>query len=113
MEWATFKRSKGFTATTATSVTIIINQICKFSNIDKRAKVVVTSIAGIVNYIIKENSKRVYYKEVISFRWTQIPNVAVQQKAVERTVRTFYTDSNYATVIKSVTTHNYAKGYKD
>lgn len=112
-EWATFTRSKGFTATTAASITIIINQIVKASNIDKRAQVVVTSIAGIVNYLVKVNSKRVYYKEVISFRWTQIPNVAVQQRAVERTVRTFYTDSNYATVVSSTTTYNYARGYKD
>ncbi len=35
---------------------------------------------------------------MISFRWTQIPKAAVQQRAVERTIRTFYTDSNYATV---------------
>lgn len=112
-EWATFKGSKGFTATTAASITIIINQIVKVSKIDKKAQVVVTSIAGIVNYLVQKNSKRVYYKEVVSFRWTQIPNVTLQQKAVERTIRTFYTDSNYATVVSSTTTLSYAKGYKE
>lgn len=57
--------------------------------------------------------KRTYVIDDVSYRWTQIPNVAVQQRAVERADRTFYTDSNYATVIGTVTTTAYAQGYKD
>ncbi|WP_313069852.1 hypothetical protein [Lacrimispora sp.] len=113
VEWATFKRTKAITGTTSTSVTAVINAIVKFSNIDKRAKIAVTAISVIVNYIVQINAKKTYYNEVVSFRWTEIPNVAVQQKAVERTERTFYTDSNRATAVQIVTTTSYAQDYKN
>lgn len=113
VEWATFKKTKAIVGTTAASVTAVINAITKFSNIDVKAKVTVTAITVIVNYIIQINAKKTYYNETISFRWTQIPNAAVQQRAVERTKRTFYTDSNRATVVQIVTTTSYAQDYKN
>jgi hypothetical protein len=113
VEWGTFKKTKAITGTTAASVTAVINAITKFSNIDTRAKIAVTAISVVVNYIIQINAKKTYYNEVISFRWTQIPNAAVQQRAVERTNRTFYTDSNRATVVQVVTTTSYARDYKN
>ncbi len=112
-EWGTFKLSKSITGTTVASVSVIINAIVKFANINPYLKITVTAISGIVNYIVQKNVKRVYYKEVVSFRWAQIPNVTLQQKAVERTIRTFYTDSNYATKIGSTTTYVYSSSYKD
>ncbi len=57
--------------------------------------------------------KGLYYNEDIAYRYTEIPNAYVQQKAVERTIRTFYTDSNRATVVDDVTTYVYSKDYKD
>jgi hypothetical protein len=113
VEWGTFKKSKSIASATTTGVTVAITAIVKYSNIDVRAKIAVTAIAGIVKHIVDVNAKRTYYNEVISFRWTQIPNAAVQQKAVERTNRTFYTDSNRATVVQVVTTTSYAKDYKN
>ncbi|WP_077612141.1 hypothetical protein [Clostridium sp. Marseille-P2415] len=111
-EWGTFNYSKSITGTTVASVTIIINAIVKYANINPYASIAVTSISGIVNYIVQKNVKRAYYKEEIAYRYTQIPNAYVQQKAVERTRRTFYTDSNYATSMGSATTYVYSKYYK-
>ncbi|WP_333645543.1 hypothetical protein [Lacrimispora sp.] len=111
--YGTFKYSYSITGTTTAAVTVTINAIVKFANINPYAKVAVTIISGIVNYIVKENVKRTYVIEDVSFRWTQIPNIPVQQRAVERTIRKFHADSNYATVIDSATTTVYAKDYKD
>jgi hypothetical protein len=113
VEWGTFKKTKAITGTTSMSVSAVINAIVKFSNIDKRAKIAVTATSVIVNYIVQMNAKKTYYNEVVSFRWTEIPNAAVQQKAVERTNRTFYTDSNRATIVQIVTTTSYAQDYKN
>lgn len=112
-EWGTFKKSKSIASSTTTGVTVVISAIVKYSNIDTKAKIVVTAFAGIVNHIVSVNAKRTYYTEVISFRWTQIPNAAVQQRAVERTNRTFYTDSNRATVVQIVTSTSYSREYKN
>ncbi len=112
-DYGSFKYSYSITGTTTTAVTATITAIVKVANINPYAKIAVTAISAIVNYIVRENVKRTYVIENVSFRWTKIPNVTLQQRAVERTIRKFYTDSNYATVIGSATTTVYAKDYKD
>ena len=112
-DYGTFKYSYSIAGTTSVAVTATINAIVKVANINPYAKISVTAISVIVNYIVNKNVKWTYVIENVSFRWTQIPNVTLQQRAVERTIRKFYTDSNYATVIGSATTTVYAKEYKD
>ena len=62
---------------------------------------------------MQNSISKTYVEEDVAYRWTQIPTAAVQQQAVERTIRTFYTDSNYATVIDEVTTYVYSQWYED
>lgn len=111
--WLTTKYSRSITSTTTAGVTAIISAIAKVANIHPYVKITVTAVSGIVNYLVRVNAKRVYIKESIYFKWTNVPNVTLQQKAVEYTARTYYTDSNYATVTGSTSTYTYAKGYKN
>lgn len=112
--WMSFKHSYSITGTTVAAVSVTINAIVKVAlNISPAAKITVTAISSLVSYIVNKNVKRTYVNENVSFRWTEIPNVSLQQKAVERTIRTFYLDSNYATVIDTVTTYAYSEHYED
>ena len=112
--WKSFKYSYSITGTTVAAVSVTINAIVKAaSNLNPVSKITVTAITSLVSYIVNKNVKRTYVKENVAFRWTEIPNVVLQQKAVERTIRTFYLDSNYATVIDTVTTYAYSKYYED
>lgn len=112
--WMSFKYSYSITGTTVAAVSIIINAIVKVaSNISPASKITVTAITSLVSYIVNKNVKRTYVTEDVSFRWTTIPNVFLQQKAVERTIRKFYSDSNYATVIGNVTTYAYSDYYEE
>lgn len=112
--WGSFKHSYSITGTTVAAVSVTINAIVKVaSNISPVTKITVTAISSLVSYIVNKNVKRTYVDEHVSYRWTEIPNVVLQQRAVERTIRTFYLDSNYATVIDTVTTYAYSQYYEE
>lgn len=114
VDWGSFKQKYNVAGTTATAVSATIKAIVSVATgIDPAVKVVVSAITVVANYIFQNSIKWTYVIEDVAFRWTEIPTAAVQQRAVERTIRTFYTDSNYATEIDSVTTTAYAKDYKD
>ena len=114
VDWGSFKQKYNVAGTTATAVSATIKAIVSVATgIDPAVKVVVSAITVVANYIFQNSIKWTYVIEDVAFRWTEIPTAAVQQRAVERTIRTFYTDSNYATAIDSVTTTAYAKDYKD
>ena len=112
-EWGTFRHSVSIVGATVAAVTAAINTIVKATKIPTPGKVTVTVISAIVNYIVQNSISKTYVEEDVAYRWTQIPTAAVQQQAVERTIRTFYTDSNYATVIDEVTTYVYSQWYED
>lgn len=110
--YSTFKRSKSITAGTVAGVSVIIKGIVQFAKVSPYTALAVTSITAVVNAIVQIKAKRIYWKESTSYRWTTTGK-PLEQRAVEKTVRTFYKDSNYATKIKSpITTTVYAKGYK-
>lgn len=114
VDWGSFKRKYNVAGTTATAVSATIKAIVSIAeNIDPVAKVVISVITVVANYIFQNSITWTYTYEDIAYRWTEIPTAAVQQRAVERTIRTFYADSNYATEIDSITTTVYAKDYKD
>ena len=114
VDWGSFQQKYNVAGTTATAVSATIKAIVSVATgIDPAVKVVVSAITVVANYIFQNSIKWTYVIEDVAFRWTEIPTAAVQQRAVERTIRTFYTDSNYATEIDSVTTTAYAKDYKD
>ena len=111
--YGTFKYSYSIGGTTVTAVTATISAIVGAANIHPYAKIATTAVSAIVRYIVNNSLKWTYVIEDVSFRWTKIPNVTLQQRAVELTMRKFYADSNYATVIGSAKTTVYAKNYKD
>ena len=112
--WVPQSINIGYFTSEATAVSATIKAIVSVATgIDPAVKVVVSAITVVANYIFQNSIKWTYVIEDVAFRWTEIPTAAVQQRAVERTIRTFYTDSNYATEIDSVTTTAYAKDYKD
>ncbi len=112
--WVPQSINIGYFTSEATAVSATIKAIVSVATgIDPAVKVVVSAITVVANYIFQNSIKWTYVIEYVAFRWTEIPTAAVQQRAVERTIRTFYTDSNYATAIDSVTTTAYAKDYKD
>lgn len=111
--WKTSKPYYDIAGTTVTAVTVTINAIVRVTSLNPISTVAITSITSLVSYIIRQNIKKTYVVEDVSFSWTTIPNVTLQQKAVERTIRTFYTDKTYSTVMDTVTTIVYSQYYQD
>ena len=102
------------TVISAEAVSVIITSIVSATDMPKEAKIITPIITFIVAKIVELTLPDVYTREEVSYRWTNVPNAPLQQRAVERVVRTFYSDRAHNNEIgEPVVTYVYDSYYNE
>lgn len=112
--YGTFTPNYAIKTITIQAVTTLIDGIVRACSFSNYTKILVPVITKIVNGIVENSIDKTYTIEDVAFRWTCAPGAPVQQRAVERTIRTFYYDkARTAQIDEPVTTYVYDENYNE